>query len=1002
MTHLGARFRSEATVEHPQPRASGSGIARHSRALSRRGGLLLLLLLAAFALRLYRLDLQDVWWDEARNIEVAARPVAEIATAGELDIHPPVYFYLLHGWMGWVGGSAFAIRFLSAWFGVLFIALMYALGRRTGGPWAGAGTAIAAAFLPFLLGEAQEARMYTMTLAWLAAAALVVPAALAPSETGQSGGKRAPAGLRPSRRQSILWIAFAVFSALALLTHYAAVFALVPLWGWAGLRALFALPRGWVYIWLRLRPLLLAGLLTVLLCLPGVPVALRQIPGYRNPNLVVPQVSGFLTELARVYSLGEHFDPVQARPWMLALGVLLAGGWVAALMGSLRQHLRRTRKHPERVHGSTPPTYNGQSKDADLWPWISPMLLALLWAVVPLLIYYLVISDRATSATRYISVALPGWLLLAGLALAGWARLHRGLGLLAAAAFVAMMVPGLHTDLTDTRFFRDDTRGLIAWLDEHTDPARDLILVDQRYPFGFYYDRWNSLAGGFPPAEPANRTPAQYLFVDLNTLADRLTRLTQGRVRVYWVRWFESDTDPRGALPFMLEKFGTQEGEATFRGYTLTWYAIAPDTRFELAQSLAAADARFGNQVRLDGSAFGGHGAGPASTLDEVRAATAPADRPVWAVVRWAPLPGASAPETALRQGLKATLVLEDANGLIVAQDDRPIVNDRHLAPAQWTGDARPLGVFLLHPEPATAPGRYTLKLAVYDPVTLAQLPAAGPRTEGTFVTLGEMTLTRATRPAAVEELPLDAPLSFSWRGLRLLGRGPLPATLSPGDRLAVDLYWQAEPAPLPEMQAQFELLPLAAEPSATPVTHAAALANGYTPDAWAAGETVRDRQVWRLPSDAANGAYRLVLRLLAGDETSPAIELGQTEIAGRAHSFEPPVTMERTSGATFGALGRLLGYDGPVITGETLALTLYWQALGRSASPHNVSVQLLDASGVLAAQRDQPPGDGAYPTTGWLAGEVLADAYRFDGDKCPAHAGRPPARLERQKPQPR
>ena len=114
----------------------------------------------------------------------------------------------------------------------------------------------------------------------------------------------------------------------------------------------------------------------------------------------------------------------------------------------------------------------------------------------------------------------------------------------------------------------------------------------------------------------------------------------------------------------------------------------------------------------------------------------------------------------------------------------------------------------------------------------------------------------------------------------------------------------------------------------------------------------MRDRQVWRLPSDAANGAYRLVLRLLAGDETSPAIELGQTEIAGRAHSFEPPVTMERTSGATFGALGRLLGYDGPVITGETLALTLYWQALGRSASPHNVSVQLLDASGVLAAQR--------------------------------------------------
>ena len=42
--------------------------------------MLLLLILAAFALRLYRLDLQDVWWDEARNIEVAARPVTGIAT----------------------------------------------------------------------------------------------------------------------------------------------------------------------------------------------------------------------------------------------------------------------------------------------------------------------------------------------------------------------------------------------------------------------------------------------------------------------------------------------------------------------------------------------------------------------------------------------------------------------------------------------------------------------------------------------------------------------------------------------------------------------------------------------------------------------------------------------------------------------------------------------------------------------------------------------------------
>ena len=128
------------------------------------------------------------------------------------------------------------------------------------------------------------------------------------------------------------------------------------------------------------------------------------------------------------------------------------------------------------------------------------------------------------------------------------------------------------------------------------------------------------------------------------------------------------------------------------------------------------------------------------------------------------------------------------------------VLNDRHLAPSQWAEGDRPLGVFLLRPEPATAPGSYTLKLAVYDPVTLAQLPATGAGVEGTFVTLGEVSLAHATRAPAVEQLRLDVPTSFSWRGLRLLGRGPLPTSLSPGDSLPVDLYWQAEQPSRPDV----------------------------------------------------------------------------------------------------------------------------------------------------------------------------------------------------------
>ncbi len=313
--------------------------------------LLLGLVLAAFILRVYRLDLQDIWWDEARNIDVAGRALAQIATAPELDIHPPVYFYLLHGWLAAAGPNndqlpgqgAFAARFMSLWFGVLLVPLMSVLGRRVGGRWVGLGAALGAAFLPFLLGEAQETRMYTVTLVWLACAGL----ALLRTEDREQVTEVRSQGTGDRGQKSIsgtvYWLLFAVFSALALLTHYAAVFVLAVLWGWAVMWALLN-PAG--ARWQRLRTVLLTGLLTALLCLPGLPVALRQIPSYRNPNLVVPHLGAYLAELARVYGLGEHLDAAAAQPWVWALAGWLVIGWVLAAV------LRANRRIGESANGS--------------------------------------------------------------------------------------------------------------------------------------------------------------------------------------------------------------------------------------------------------------------------------------------------------------------------------------------------------------------------------------------------------------------------------------------------------------------------------------------------------------------------------------------------------------------------------------------------------------------------------------------------------------------------
>ncbi len=63
--------------------------------------------------------------------------------------------------------------------------------------------------------------------------------------------------------------------------------------------------------------------------------------------------------------------------------------------------------------------------------------------------------------------------------------------------------------------------------------------------------------------------------------------------------------------------------------------------------------------------------------------------------------------------------------------------------------------------------------------------------------------------------------------------------------------------------------------------------------------------------------------------------------------------------------------------TGEEVVI-LAWQATGTPAHDWSISVRLVQG-GVEIAQMDrQRPVFGAYPTTRWLPGEVVTDAYAF------------------------
>ncbi|HYQ79299.1 MAG TPA: glycosyltransferase family 39 protein [Solirubrobacterales bacterium] len=121
---------------------------------------------------------------------------------------PPLYYALAWLWTQVTGNGEWGLRFLSALAGVATIPVAYFAGRELRGERAGVIAAALVAFNPMLLWYSQEARAYALLGFFCALSLLYCIRAL------QRGEKR-----------DFVW--WGVFSALALATHYFAVFPLV-------------------------------------------------------------------------------------------------------------------------------------------------------------------------------------------------------------------------------------------------------------------------------------------------------------------------------------------------------------------------------------------------------------------------------------------------------------------------------------------------------------------------------------------------------------------------------------------------------------------------------------------------------------------------------------------------------------------------------------------------------------------------------------------------------
>lgn len=129
-----------------------------------------------FGILLRFMSWSPMWLDEALSVNIARLPITASSGSGGAvtgttifealrhDGHPPLYYLLLHGWMDLLGTSNFAIRAMSALFGLLCLPLAFVIGRRRGGSLLGWIAISVVALSPFAVRYSAEARMYSLVM----------------------------------------------------------------------------------------------------------------------------------------------------------------------------------------------------------------------------------------------------------------------------------------------------------------------------------------------------------------------------------------------------------------------------------------------------------------------------------------------------------------------------------------------------------------------------------------------------------------------------------------------------------------------------------------------------------------------------------------------------------------------------------------------------------------------------------------------------------------------
>lgn len=654
-------------------------------------------LLLAFALRVYALNAHSLWNDEGTSVALASRSIEAIIVGAARDIHPPLYYILLHFWTPFVGTTEYAIRFLSVVAGVLIVACVFRIACSVFGRRVALIATLLAALSPFQVYYSQEARMYIWVTLWSALSfwafiELQVQGSKFKVEPSAVGGQRSAVGGQPSvvsrqwsavsgqpsavvgQRSAVgVWLVYIAATLAALYTQYIGAFIVLAqnlvfaIW-WLGAtrNAQFAIRN--------LAHWLIGQLVIGSFFLPWFLFAGGQLATW--PPISEPlDLPALVWRVLNVFSVGSTLEGDLAATVSIVFGVLF-------LLGCLR---------------STLPLSH------------CPTVSLILWTLVPIAAMYLVSLSRPAYNPKFLLLATPAFYILVARGLSTilgfqfsvfssrFSRitlscplalslsrplalsLSRALALSLSLIILISNLQSLTSYYHDPHYARDDYRTIVRWIDAQ-ERAGDGILINAPGQIDVvrYYWRGHQQLFLLPRMRPADPTLTRD---DVDVMLGKVQRL-------FAIYWATDQSDPSRIVETRLAERAFKARDEWHGNVRLVLYGIAPSPR----TTPRVLNARFGETMLLH------------SYQLDVRDARA--GDVLTLTLHWR---AEQTPQTRY----KVFVHLLDARGQVVAQrDGEPFADLRPTT--TWRASesiADNYGVFIA---PDTPPGDYRIEIGVY------------------------------------------------------------------------------------------------------------------------------------------------------------------------------------------------------------------------------------------------------------------------------------------------